>query len=55
MDWVRTDITIAINTKMNHIMVSFWDYCNSIFIDRVPCKYEYKPIFSWYVQTYIFS
>ena len=46
MDMVHTDITIAINTKMNHIMASIWDYCNSIFIDRVPCKYKDQPIFS---------
>ena len=25
---------------MNHIMVSFSDHYNSIFIDRVPCKHK---------------
>ena len=36
---VRNDVEI-VNTKMNHIMVSFLDYYNSIFIDRVPCKHK---------------
>ena len=36
---VRNDVEI-VNTKMNHIMVSFLDYYNSIFIDRVPYKHK---------------
>ena len=40
MDRVHTNIKIANNIKMNHIMVSFPDHYNYIFIDRVPYKYE---------------
>ena len=36
IDWVYTDIKIASNTKINHIMVSFTDQNNAIFIDRFP-------------------
>ena len=35
---VHTDIKITNNTKMNGIMLSFSDHCNSIFIDKVPYK-----------------
>ena len=38
IDWVYTDIKIASNTKINHIMVSFTDQYNAIFIDRFPWK-----------------
>ena len=33
-----TNVKITYNTKMIHIMVSFSDHQNSIFIDRVPYK-----------------
>ena len=36
--WYLTDIKIANNTKINHIMVSFTDYYNVISIDRLPAK-----------------
>ena len=35
---VHTDIKIASNTKINHIMVSFTDHYSAIFIDRFPSK-----------------
>ena len=35
---VYTDIQIASNTKINHIMISFTDYYNSISIDRNELK-----------------
>ena len=35
---VYTDIKIASNTKINHIMVSFTDHYNAISIDRLPSK-----------------
>ena len=35
---VYADIKIASNTKNNHIMVSFIDHYNAIFIDRFPSK-----------------
>ena len=38
IDRLYTDVKITYNTKMIHIMVSFSDYQNSIFIDRVPYK-----------------
>ena len=38
IDRVYTDIKMASNTKINHIMVSFTDYYNAIFIDRFPSK-----------------
>ena len=37
---VHTIIKITNNTKMNCIMVSFWDLYNFIFIDRVPYKHK---------------
>ena len=37
---VHTDVKITYNTKISHIIVSFSDYCNSIFIDRVPYKHK---------------
>ena len=33
-----TDIKIANNTKINHIMVSFTNHYNAISIDRLPSK-----------------
>ena len=38
IDRVYTDIKKASNTKINHIMVSFTDHHNAIFIDRFPLK-----------------
>ena len=38
IDKLYTNVKITYNTKMIHIMVSFSDYQNSIFIDRVPYK-----------------
>ena len=38
IDRVYTDIKMASNTKINHIMVSFTDHYNAIFIDRFPSK-----------------
>ena len=35
---VYADIKIASNTKINHMMVSFTDHYNAIFIDRLPSK-----------------
>ena len=40
IDRLYTDVKITYNTKMIHIMVSFSDYQNSIFLDRVPYKYK---------------
>ena len=40
IDRLYTDVKITYSTKMIHIMVSFSDYQNSIFIDRVPCKHK---------------
>ena len=36
IDRVYTDIKMASNIKINHIMVSFTDHYNAIFIDRFP-------------------
>ena len=36
LDNLFTDVKITYNTKMIPIMVSFSDYQNSIFIDRIP-------------------
>ena len=38
IDRVYDDIKIANNTKINHIIVSFTDLYNVIFIDRLPSK-----------------
>ena len=38
IDRVCTDIEIANNTRINHIMVSFADHQNAISIDRIPSK-----------------
>ena len=35
---VYTDIKVASNTKINHVMVSFTDHYSAIFIDRFPSK-----------------
>ena len=38
IDRVYTDIKMTSNTKINHIMVSFTDNYNAIFIGRFPSK-----------------
>ena len=38
IDWVYTDIKIANNIKINHIMVSFTNHYNAISIERLPSK-----------------
>ena len=38
IDRFYTDVKIASNTKNNHIMVSFTDHYNAIFIDRLPSQ-----------------
>ena len=38
IDRVYTDIKIANNTKINHIIVSFANYFNANSIDRLPSK-----------------
>ena len=40
LDSLYTDVKITYNTKMIPIMVSFSDYQNSIFIDRIPCNHK---------------
>ena len=39
IDRVYTDIKMARNTKINHIMISFTDHYNAIFIDRFPSEF----------------
>ena len=41
IDRLYTDVKIIYSTKMTHIMVSFSDYQNFIFFDRVPYKHKY--------------
>ena len=53
-----TNVKITYNTKMIHIMVSFSDHQNSIFIDRVPYKnknWHLHGILQISVQMSIFS
>ena len=38
IDRVYTNIKMATNSRINHIMVSFTDHYNAIFIDRFPSK-----------------
>ena len=64
---VYTDIKIASNTKINHIMLSFADHYNAMFIKRFPSKIKigkdswcfnnsllYKPEFSLTTKTFLF-
>ena len=44
IDRLYTNVKITYNTKMIHIMVSFSDYQNSIFIDWVPYKHQNRHI-----------
>ena len=48
IDRLYTDVKITYNTKMIHIMVSFSDYQNSIFIDWVPYKHQ-----NWHIHGII--
>ena len=50
IDMVYTDIKIAYNTKINHIIVSFTDHYNAIFIDRLPSKTKIVKD-SWYFNN----
>ena len=53
-----TDVKITYNTKMIHIVVSFSDYKNSIFIDMVPYKHknwQFHGILQISVEISIFS
>ena len=47
---VYTDIKIANNTKINHIMISFTDYYNVISIDRFLSKTKIRKD-SWYFNN----
>ena len=49
---VYTDIKIASNTKINHIMVSFTDHYNAISIDRLPSKTKIGKD-SWCFNNYL--
>ena len=40
LDSLYTDVKITYNTTMIPIVVSFSDYQNSIFIDRIPYKHK---------------
>ena len=64
---VYTDIKVTSNTKINHIMVSFTDHYNAIFIDRFSWKAKIgkdswyfnnsrlcKPEFSLTTKTFLF-
>ena len=50
IDRVYTNIKIASNTKINHIMVPFADHYNAIFIDRFPWKTNVGKD-SWYFNN----
>ena len=47
---VYTDTKMASNTKINHIMVSFTDHYNAIFIDRFSSKTKIVKD-SWYFNN----
>ena len=58
IDRLYTGVKITYNAKMIHVMVSFSDYENSIFIDRVPYKHkkwQFHGILQISVQISIFS
>ena len=50
IDRFYTDVKIASNTKNNHIMVSFTDHYNAIFIDRLPSQTKIGKD-SWYFNN----
>ena len=49
-DMVYTDVQMASNTKINHIMVFFTDYYNTIFIERFLSKTKIRKG-SWYFNN----
>ena len=51
IDRVYTDIKMASNTKIKHIMVSFTDHYNAIFINIFPSKTKIGKD-SWYFNNY---
>ena len=53
IDRVYTDIKIANNTKINHIMVSFTNHYNAISIDRLPSKTKIGK-YSWYFNNSLY-
>ena len=58
IDRSYTDVKITYNTKMVEIMVSFSDYQNSTFVDRIPYKHKnWQPhgILQISVQISMFS
>ena len=58
IDRLYTDVKITYNTKMIHIMLSFSDYQNSIFTDRVPYKHknwQFHGILPIFVEITMFS
>ena len=57
-DSLYTDIKTTYNTKMIHTMVSFSDYQNSIFLDRLLYKHKHwqlRAILQIFVQISMFS
>ena len=50
IDRVYTDINIASNTKINHIMIAFTDHYYAIYIDRFPSKTKTGKD-SWYFNN----
>ena len=52
IDRVYTDIKIASNTKINHMMVFLTDRYNAIFTDRFTLKTEIGKD-SWYYNNYL--
>ena len=50
IDRVYNDIKPASNTNINHVMVSFVDHYNAIFIDRYPSKTQIGKD-SWYFKN----
>ena len=50
IDRVYNYVKIASNTKMNHIMISFTDHYNAIFIDRFPSQTKIGKD-SWYFNN----
>ena len=53
IDRVYNYVKIASNTKMNHIMISFTDHYNAIFIDRFPSQTKIGKD-SWYFNNSLF-
>ena len=51
VDRIYTDIKAASNTKINHIVVSFTDHYNAIFIDRFSSQTKIRKD-SWYFNNF---